>query len=471
MAGLNTRGLDTDRVWDTEQAFLHFHSLGKADTKRTAERHLHKLGVLPAALSPANLEDEQGRPANQWVLSWALATARRKRKLVLFVQLHASADKLLSLHANDARGARYWVPLIRPVSAASGTPFDTARIVTALKRLQDHIGKEIAVFPHGELVGLLRGTESLPHVSLAPNAYPPILELHDSGANASGPLPPYLEQLEAESIYLLREAMSDARKPVMLYSGDKDSSVLLHLARKAFFPAPPPAALMLDTRCQFQEMTLFRDHIAQQSGMHLPVHDNPFAINNAGSLRQALKSHQFDVVFSAAGHDDETWCAREPIFPVPTEAQHKDVNNQRPRLWHFTNTQKNPDDYLHISPMLHWTELDIWHYIYLSAIPVAPLYFAKKRLVAWRDGALILVDDDAFRALACDEIFEKQVRIRTLSASLPLSAIASTASSVAEIMIELIPTLSTEKQVSTSDRDAAAKADRKNKRRFSHGSK
>lgn len=471
MASLYISGLDTNQVWDTERAFQHFHSLGKADTKRTAERHLHLLGILPAALEAVNLEDELGRLANQSVLAWALATARRKRKLVLFAQLHALKDQSLSLHANDARGARYWVPLRTPENASPGAAPDTTIIVTALKRLQEHVGKEIAVFPHGELVRLLRDTESLPHVSLSPNAYPPILQLCTSGVVAHGSLPPYLKRLEAESIHLLREAIADACKPVMLYSGGKDSTVMLHLARKAFYPTPPPCALMIDTGWQFKEMALLRDHMAQQSGMNLLLHANSDATGQADSLSQALESHKFDVVLSADRYEDETWSATERMFSVRSKANQRGVNTQQARLWHFTNIPKKPDEALLVSPLLNWSELDIWHYIYQSAIPVSSLYFAKKRPVVSRDGALILIDDNAFGHLASDEIFEKQVRIRTLGSYPPICAVESTASTVAEIIVELINTRNAEKQIRAINRDTATKAEKKNRRGVAHGSK
>lgn len=229
-------GLDFPKVWDTELAYGHLQSVGAADTKRTAERRLSAFGLLPQELSAERILDECGIPANRLVLDWAIERARKRRDRVLFVQLYSMPGKKAqpSLQANDARGARYW----RPMKALTDQT-----IQQGLIDLQRHIGKPIAVFPHGVLVGHLRSTASTPEIQLCPQAYRPVLPV---GLSLRGNLKPdlasspHLKRLEAESIHILREAVSEAQNPVMMYSIGKDSGVMLHLARKAFYPAPPP---------------------------------------------------------------------------------------------------------------------------------------------------------------------------------------------------------------------------------------
>ena len=250
-------GLDSPGAWDTQRAFEHLQLLGKADTKRTTERRLTELQLFPTELNENSIEDELGRPANQIVLHAALAKARSQRKLVLFIQLFPLPTGQACLHANDARSGRYWVPL-------SDTTQDltTNAILDGLRKLQQHLGKDIAVFPHGSLAGLLRDQQSIENISLSPSSYLPTLNLPVMNKQR-GETTPHLRRLEAESIHILREAVAEAENPVMLYSVGKDSSVMLHLARKAFYPAPPPFPLLhVDTRWKFQEMYLFRDHMA-----------------------------------------------------------------------------------------------------------------------------------------------------------------------------------------------------------------
>ena len=225
-------GLDVPQVWDTELAFAHLQAQGEADTKRTAERRLNALGILPQELTPEALRDEHDRSPNRPVLEWAIEQARKRRDRVLFAQLHPLPDDAAPgqscLHANDARGARLWVPL---------TSLSDAAIQHALADLQRHIGKPIALFPHGALVAHLRHVPSTPNIQLCPQAYRPGLPPRRSlTSNAKPDLPPspHLKRLEAESIHILREAVAEAQNPVMMYSIGKDSGVMLHLARKSF---------------------------------------------------------------------------------------------------------------------------------------------------------------------------------------------------------------------------------------------
>ncbi|MBB1077136.1 sulfate adenylyltransferase subunit CysD [Rhodoferax sp. 4810] len=471
----NLLGLDACTVWSTDLAFAHLHSLGQADTKRTAERRLHELGLLPTALAAEDLRDEFGRPPIQLVVQSELAQARSKRQLVLFAQLQALPNGRECLHANDARGARYWLPLADAPQAL--------QIAAALAQLQAHIGKALTVFAHGALVGLCRkptpAGSAFVHLSLL--AYP-------SAVNINQPTPltkpkigkaPHLERLEAESIHIIREAVAEADNPVMLYSLGKDSGVMLHLARKAFFPGKPPFALLhVDTRWKFQEMYQFRDHIAHASSMDLLVHINPEAIDkninpfDHGSslhtditktegLKQALDKYKFDVIFGGARRDEEKSRAKERIFSFRTATHHWQPKNQRPELWNLYNTRKNAGESIRVFPLSNWTELDIWQYIHQESIPVVPLYFAKERPVVVRDGMIMLVDDDRCRLLPGEEIQARKVRFRTLGCYPLTGAVESDAETLEDIILELVNARSSERQGRKIDTDAAASMEKK----------
>ena len=464
-------GLDAPDAWDTERAFRHLKALGLAATKRTAERRLNELGLLPPELQAEALADEQGRAPTAAVLDWALARARSKRRLVLFAQLKDLPDGRPCLHANDARGGRYWVPLDGPASPQ--------RLGAALGKLQALAGKPLVLFPHGALT---RWARTLPPVAQAEwelLGYPPVLEPLPEGTGAGTPLTPHLRRLEAESLFILREAVAEAENPAMLYSIGKDSSVMLHLARKAFYPAPPPFPLLhVDTRWKFQEMILFRDFMARHLGLDLLVHVNPDAvarninpfdhgsalhtdITKTEGLKQALDHYRFDMVFGGARRDEEKSRAKERVFSFRSPTHRWDPKAQRPELWALYNTKKSPGESIRVFPLSNWTELDVWQYIHQEGIPVVPLYFAKKRPVVERDGLLLMVDDDRFRLLPGEPILEKTVRFRTLGCY-PLSgAVESSAQSVSDIILELLAAHSSERQGRAIDHDSAASMEKK----------
>lgn len=465
-------GLDACKVWDTQQAFRHLQSIGQADTKRTAERRLHELTILLPELTADSLVDELGRHPTRLVLAQEMERARSKRKLVLFAQLHTLPGGRQCLHANDSRGARYWVPIEQPSAAPQ-------QMAAALTQLQFHVDKEVLVFPHGRLVAYCRSGTALPGVSLL--AYPPMLDLDPQAqqANRGKTSTPHLKRLEAESIHILREAVAEADNPVMMYSAGKDSSVMLHLARKAFYPAPPPFPLLhVDTRWKFQAMYLFRDHMVRASGMKLLVHINPQAIakninpfdhgsalhtdiTKTEGLKQALDQYKFDVVFGGARRDEEKSRAKERIFSFRTASHHWDPKNQRPEPWNLYNTRKAPGESIRVFPLSNWTELDIWQYIHQERIPVVPLYFAKERPVLVRDGMIMLVDDDRCRLLPGEEIQTRQVRFRTLGCYPLTGAVESNAQSLEDIILELVDARSSERQGRRIDSDAAASMEKK----------
>ena len=468
-------GLDAPQVWDMDLAFQHLNAQGQADTKRTAERRLQKLALLPPELAPELLLDEQGRPLVASVLRQQLEAKRARRNLVLFVQLQDLPTGQPCLHANDARGARYWLPL-------GSQPFDAQNLMRALQQIQKHTGKEVAFFPHGSLVAWCRQALDMPSVSLL--AYPAVLDLTkqlDRTRSVRAGTTSHLKRLEAESIHIMREAVAEAENPAMLYSVGKDSGVMLHLARKAFYPAPPPFPLMhVDTRWKFQEMYLFRDYMARESGMDLLVYTNPEAIakdinpfdhgsalhtdiTKTEGLKQALDKYKFDVVFGGARRDEEKSRAKERIFSFRSATHRWEPKNQRPELWNLFNTRKAKGESIRVFPLSNWTELDIWQYIYQEQIPMVPLYFAKKRPVVVRDGLILMVDDNRFRLMPGEEVQEKQVRFRTLGCYPLTGAVESTATTLADIVLEIINARSSERQGRAIDADASASMEKKKK--------
>ena len=288
----------------------------------------------------------------------------------------------------------------------------------------------------------------------------------------------HLERLEAESIHILREVVAEAEKPVMLYSVGKDSAVMLHLARKAFYPSPPPFPLLhVDTTWKFKAMYELRDRMARESGMELLVYHNPEAqergINpfdhgalhtdmwKTEGLKQALNLYGFDAAFGGARRDEEKSRAKERIFSFRS-AQHRwDPKNQRPELWRLYNARKQKGESIRVFPMSNWTELDIWQYIYLRNIPIVPLYLAAERPVVERGGTLIMVDDDRMPLYPDEKPMMKKVRFRTLGCYPLTGAIESDADTLPAIIQEMLLTTSSERQGRVIDHDQSASMEKK----------
>ena len=283
----------------------------------------------------------------------------------------------------------------------------------------------------------------------------------------------HLSNLEAEAIEIMREVVSEAENPVMLYSVGKDSAVMLHLAKKAFYPSPPPFPLMhVDTTWKFQEMYKLRDKAAKDAGMELIVHQNPEAkeqgINpfdhgalhtdmwKTEGLKQALDKHGFDAAFGGARRDEEASRAKERVFSFRT-AQHRwDPKAQRPELWSLYNARTAAGESIRVFPLSNWTELDIWQYIHLEGIEIVPLYFAAPRPTVERDGLLLMVDDDRFPLAAGEKPVMRSIRFRTLGCYPLTGAVESEATTLTEIIQEMLLTTSSERQGRATDRDQGA---------------
>jgi sulfate adenylyltransferase subunit 2 len=289
----------------------------------------------------------------------------------------------------------------------------------------------------------------------------------------------HLDQLEAESIHIFREVAASFQRPVMLYSIGKDSSVLLHLLRKAFYPARSPIPLLhVDTTWKFREMIAFRDEVAAAGDVQLLVHINEDGVRQGISplthgatvhtdvmktvaLKQALDKYGFDAAIGGARRDEEKSRAKERVFSF-RNAQHRwDPKRQRPELWNLYNTAIHKGESVRAFPMSNWTEMDVWRYIQRENIPVVPLYFAKERPVVSRDGALIMVDDERFVLRDSEKIEQRMVRFRTLGCYPLTGAVESTAGTLDEIIAEMAESRSSERQGRVIDHDPSASMERK----------
>jgi len=462
-----------------------FSAEDSAALKKT-ERWVADNNLAFTLLSEESLVDEHERAAKKQVTKQIMERARKKRTSVLFVTLHSTNDTNY-LVANDGRNGRRWVRIPETLSPET--------IEAALKAIAAYESKDSLMLPTGPLVKLCRELaldwQSNATKTDAGDTVRVALEIYSHGRDdihshidealiaESSEHMTHLNRLEAESIHIIREVIAQADNPVMLYSVGKDSAVMLHLARKAFYPSPPPFPLLhVDTRWKFQAMYDFRDFMAQESGMDLLVHINPEGIEkninplDHGSalhtdimktqgLKQALDHYKFDVAFGGARRDEEKSRAKERVFSFRTVAHRWDAKNQRPELWNQYNGRKAPGESIRVFPLSNWTELDIWQYIYREQIPIVPLYFAAERPVVERDGMLLMVDDDRLKLYPDEEIKIKKVRFRTLGCYPLTGAIESEADDLASIVLELLAAKTSERQGRAIDSDSSASMEKK----------
>ncbi|WP_262982745.1 sulfate adenylyltransferase subunit CysD [Sphingobium sp. SCG-1] len=281
----------------------------------------------------------------------------------------------------------------------------------------------------------------------------------------------HLERLEAESIHILREVVAEADRPVMLYSVGKDSAVMLHLAKKAFYPSPPPFPLLhVDTTWKFRDMYALREKAARDAGMELLVYQNPEALERGinpfdhgalhtdmwktEGLKQALDKYGFDAAFGGARRDEEKSRAKERIFSFRTASHRWDPKAQRPELWHLYNARKAKGESMRVFPISNWTELDIWQYIHLEGIEIVPLYFSAPRPTVERDGMLLMVDDDRFPLAPGEVPVERSIRFRTLGCYPLTGAVESDAKTLPEVIQEMLLTTTSERQGRAIDKDS-----------------
>jgi len=480
--------LAKNQVWNTRSiAVALFGTETSANMKKT-ERWLVEKELNFCILNEENIADEHERNAKVLVTKQIVRNSKKQRKKVLFLALYSHGSGPTVLFANDGRKGRRWLFF------DTGT-FDECDLENALALLCENEANDILILPSGSVVatcrGLVRkwqqnefrlinahklriGLEVYSHSSEDINAYfDPLMRQKPST------LFTHLDRLEAEAIHIMREVAAEAANPAMLYSIGKDSQVMLHLARKAFYPSMPPFPLLhIDTRWKFQAMYDFRDYMAKKSGMELIIHVNPEGVKKdinpfehgselhttimkTEALKQALDHYHFDVAFGGARRDEEKSRAKERICSFRTKTHIWDPKNQRPELWNQYNLRKNPGESIRVFPVSNWTELDIWQYIYREQIPLVPLYFAEERPVVARDGTLIMVDDDRFKLLDNERIHIKKVRFRTLGCYPLTGAIESAGDDLESIILELLTSQTSERQGRTIDNDTSSSMEKK----------
>ena len=453
-------------------------------SKRSLERWLGEISWLNCSIHRNQQKDEVGNLANNLVLASLISKARRKRKVTLFMQIHdfssvGKFERQKILVAKDGKGSRRWCLLLDD---------EASSILKGLKTLAS--GRDTIFFPASNLVSLCRKLKSTQNcvegIEINICQYPEPIPIKPF----SSPQKPLvkatqidklsnLDRLEAESIHIMREAVSNAENPVMLYSVGKDSSVMLHLAKKAFYPSTPPFPLLhVDTRWKFKAMYDFRNLVAEELQMELILYTNPGGIEKninpfdhgsaihtkimkTDGLVKALDLHGFDMVFGGARRDEEKSRAKERIFSFRNNNHRWNPRNQRPELWNLYNGRKSPGESVRVFPLSNWTELDIWQYIYRENLPIVPLYFATERATVERNGMLIVVDDDRFNLQPKETIELRRVRFRTLGCYPLTGAVESSATDVPQIIMELLQSRMSEREGRAIDSDGSSSMEKK----------
>ena len=473
----------SEDFWEAENFHLALTSLSSvSQTMRTTQRKIEELVWLPNAKTIGEARDERSRPLTRLVSDSLVRRAKKKRQQTWVLQLGEIDESQSVLLLNDGRSAKRWrfvrnsnlgatfiSELMLLVGGRSAVIWPDGPVVSFCRELVDKTGNHTLENEGGETI-----TFALTAYQAAQNRVNPEQTQKTRIDSLT-----HLDRLEAESIFIMREVVAQAENPVMLYSVGKDSAVMLHIARKAFYPSSPPFPLMhVDTRWKFQAMYDFRNHMAKQSKMELIVHINPEGVEkdinpfDHGSalhtdimktqgLKQALDMHKFDVAFGGARRDEEKSRAKERIFSFRNPQHRWDPKNQRPELWSLYNGYKNPGEGIRVFPLSNWTELDIWQYINREGIEIVPLYFAAERPVIERDGMLLMVDDDRMRLSEGEEIQTRQVRFRTLGCYPLTGAIDSTAVSLPEIVLELLQSNTSERQGRAIDSDSSGSMEKK----------
>jgi len=464
-------------AWDTDSHYKLLAQKKIFKTKRSYERWVEKEDFLPHNLNLENYKDALGDRLNSLIQNYFIQEYERQRKLILFIQYFESKNHKF-IFANDRRKGRLWVKV------KSNKIEDIYEGIKYFSKLRK---KNIILLPSQDLLSKFQDFQ----IPVTKNKYQIEFPNYIFQATEIDPTKTiftksfslrqnsYLSDLEAESIHIIREVVSETKNPVMLYSVGKDSSVMLHLAQKAFYPSPPPFPLMhVDTRWKFKEMYLFRNWMAKKSNMKLITHINPEGVKSninpfdhgssvhtdimkTQGLKQALDQYQFDAAFGGARRDEEKSRAKERIFSFRTAAHQWDPKNQRPELWNLYNAKVNKSESIRVFPLSNWTELDIWQYIYQEQIPIVPLYFAKTRPVIQREGMIMMVDDDRLNLQPHEKIELKKIRFRTLGCYPLTGAIESEADSLESIVLELLQSKTSERQGRAIDADASNSMEKK----------
>ena len=486
--GINFDTLTKNKVWTTRSVskFL-FNSDSPSKLKKT-EAWLIEHDLNLPLLNEMQLFDENGRHLKRQVTNQIIRNARKKRKTILFVSIHKKKRGLPILFSNDGRKGRRWFFF----NSKNPSLEDYNRAFQLLVMSEE---KDVFIIPSGEFVSICRdichewGRNEIEYKNL--HKVRILLELYSQSNKeifyyvdkkkvykVSNQVT-HLDRLEAEAIHIMREVVSESKNPVMLYSVGKDSSVMLHLAKKAFYPSLPPFPMLhVDTRWKFQAMYDFRNYMAKESGMDLIVHVNPEGIKKninplehgssihtdimkTQGLKQAIDKYKFDVAFGGARRDEEKSRAKERICSFRSKTHRWDPKSQRPELWNLYNLRKSEGENIRIFPLSNWTEIDIWLYIHKEQIPIVPLYFALERPVIKRNNMLIMIDDDRLKLHENEQIEIKKIRFRTLGCYPLTGAIESDANDLSSIILEILNSKNSERQGRAIDLDSSSSMEKK----------
>ena len=476
----------TNEVWTISLAFNYAKSNGYLKTKRTFERELKDI-----KFHPSREFDETNQKLKKLVYNHWHELINRKRYLSLKSSTYNFNGNNFIFY-EDGRGAIYWHSL---------GPIDNSNFIDAAKKILKFLKQTCIIWPSidllnayffavkengSETVAINKNNKVIYPVSsfqedLTAESFSFKTRLSENISKNKKDLITHLEKIESESIHIIRETVAESENPVMLYSVGKDSAVMLHLAKKAFYPAPPPFPLMhVDTCWKFNQMYQFRDLMAKEAGMDLIVYKNEDGIKQGinplshGSeihtdimktqaLKKALDKYNFDYAFGGARRDEEKSRAKERILSFRSELHAWDPKNQRPELWDLYNFNKHKNQSARVFPISNWTELDVWQYIYKETIPIVPLYYAAERPFVERDGVLIMVDDDRFKLYNEEKIKITKARFRTLGCYPLTGAVESEADEISSILLELINSKTTEREGRLIDSDSDASMEKKKK--------
>ena len=464
-------------AWDSDSHFKYLAKQKIFNTKRSYERWVEKENIFPINHDSESYVQLFPNQLNNLLQNYFLKLYERQRRLILYIQYFEFKGSKF-LFANDRRNGRLWAKIKSK---------NYNHLIEGFKSFSKIRKKNIIILPNPDLLNGLQDLEELNPKSKLSILIPQFIfqkkEIDISKTTFSKKFnlkkSSYLSDLEAESIHIIREVVSETKNPVMLYSVGKDSSVMLHLAQKAFYPSPPPFPLMhVDTRWKFREMYLFRNWMAKKSNMKLITHINPEGVKanvnpfDHGSsihtdimktqgLKQALDQYGFDAAFGGARRDEEKSRAKERIFSFRTANHQWDPKKQRPELWNLFNAKVNKSESIRVFPLSNWTELDIWQYIYQEQIPIVPLYFAKTRPVIKRERMLLMVDDERLNLQPHEKIELKKIRFRTLGCYPLTGAIESEADTLESIVLELLQSKTSERQGRAIDADSSNSMEKK----------
>lgn len=478
--------------WDLDRVIAWLADVGVPASRSTAVARLAEWRLAPPSRH-RRLQGVAGADYTRFA-----RRVRRRGATVLWVGDRPLASGATQLFAHDPRGHARWCTVAGAPTSSDWTGFLDGLAATVNGRLAivlpgAHLARDPALrswletCPFDHLIVAPDGTAIPPEhpttrprtAEDSPMTTPSTDQPPPAGSSTARAPLTHLERLEAESIHIMREVVAQADNPVMLYSIGKDSAVMLHLARKAFFPGPPPFPLLhVDTRWKFREMYAFRDNLAKEYGFELLTHVNPDGIAQnvnpfthgsalhtdimkTEGLKQALDGHRFDVAFGGARRDEEKSRAKERVFSFRSANHRWEPKSQRPELWSLYNARKRPGESIRCFPISNWTELDVWQYIHREDIPIVPLYLAAERPVVSRDGTLIMVDDERMPLHEGEVPQMKKVRFRTLGCYPLTGAVESEAETLPEVIREMLLTKTSERQGRMIDHDSAASMEKK----------